>query len=242
MKLLNLGCGARTSARPEVINIDWSPYLWLKRNPLLRRIAPLLLRGEQLQRFKSISPNIMVHDLRKPLPFPNDSVDAVYHSHVLEHLDRAAAEPFLLEIKRVLRPGGIHRVVVPDFELLCRNYLNHIERAEADPAEAERHEQYIAAIIEQSVRREAFSTRNLPPARKWLMNKIFGDARRRGETHQWMYDRISLVALLTKLGFREPRICSFNVSAIPDWNSYGLDSNPDGTPAKKNSLYVEVLK
>lgn len=242
MKLLNLGCGARTCPRPEVINIDWSPYLWLNRNSVLRLGARLVLRGEQLQRFKAISSNILVHDLRKPLPFPNDSVDAVYHSHVLEHFDRTLAEVFLMEIKRVLRPGGIHRIVVPDFEQLCRNYLNHISIAETNHAEAQAHEQYIAAIIEQCVRREAFSTRTLPPIRKWFMNFVFGDARRRGETHQWMYDRISLIALLTRLGFREPQLHTFNTSAIPDWTSYGLDSNSDGTPAKKNSLYVEVRK
>jgi len=242
MKVLNLGCGARTCPRPEVINIDWSPYLWLKRNPVLRHVAPLVLRGEQLQRFKAVSTNILVHDLRKPLPFPNDSVDAVYHSHVLEHFDRDVAEVFLLEIKRVLRPGGIHRIVVPDFEKLCRSYIEHIGAAEADPAQAQVHEQYIANIIEQSVRREAFSTRNLPHARKRLLNLIFGDARRRGETHQWMYDRISLVTLLTRLGFRDPQICTADTSAIPNWNEYGLDRNPDRTPAKKNSLYVEVRK
>ncbi len=242
MKLLNLGCGARTCPRQEVINIDWSPYLWLKRNPVLRHVAPLVLRGEQLRRFKAISPNILVHDLRKPLPFSNDSVDAVYHSHVLEHFDREFVDGFLLEIKRVLRPGGIQRIVVPDFEQLCRHYINHISIAETNPKEAQSHEQYIAAIIEQSVRREAFSTRNLPPIQKRLLTLLFGDARRRGETHQWMYDRISIVTLLTRLGFRDPQICSFNTSAIPDWNSYGLDCNPDGTPAKKNSLYVEVRK
>ncbi len=242
MKLLNLGCGARTCPRPEVINVDWSPYLWLKRNPVLRRIAPLVLRGEQLRRFNAIGLNILVHDLRKPLPFPSESIDAVYHSHVLEHFDRDVAEAFLLEIKRVLRQGGIHRIVVPDFEKLCRNYLDHIAAAETDPIEAQVHESYIGAIIEQCVRREAFSTRNLPKVRRRLLNLLLGDARRRGETHQWMYDRISLVTLLSRLGFREPRICTFDTSGIPNWNEYGLDRNPDGTPAKKNSLYVEVRK
>ena len=242
MKLLNLGCGARTSARPEVINIDWSPYLWLKRNPVLRLLARCVLKGVQRQRFEAIGRNILVHDLRRGLPFADASVDAVYHSHVLEHIDRDRAESFLLEIKRVLRPEGIQRMVVPDFEKLCRDYLAHVSTAETDPAEAGTHERYIGAIIEQSVRRAAYSTRDLPPFRKRLENLVLGDARGRGETHQWMYDRLSLIAMLTRLGFRESQICRFDTSSIPNWNDYGLDRKADGGPDKKNSLYVEVRK
>jgi SAM-dependent methyltransferase len=189
-----------------------------------------------------VSQNILVHDLRRGLPFPDGSVDAVYHSHVLEHIDRDGAESFLIEIKRVLRPSGIQRLVVPDFEKLCRAYLAHVSTAESDPAEAGAHGGYIGAIIEQSVRRAAFSTLNLPPLRKRLENLILGDARRRGETHQWMYDRISLIALLTGLGFRDPQICQFDTSSIPNWNDYGLDRGADGGDYMKNSLYVEVRK
>jgi len=242
MKLLNLGCGARTSARPEIVNIDWSPYLWLKRNPVLRALARRVLKGVRLRRFEAIGQNILVHDLRRGLPFPDESVDAVYHSHILEHIDRDGAEPFLLEIKRVLRLGGVQRIVVPDFEKLCRDYLAQVSTAQADPALAGTHERYIGAIIEQSVRRAAYGTRDLPPLRKRLENLILGDARGRGETHQWMYDRISLVALLSRLGFRDPQICQFDTSSIPNWNDYGLDRGADGGAYIKNSLYLEVRK
>ncbi len=49
-----------------------------------------------------------------PLPFPDSSVDAVFHEHLLEHLPLTAALPFLQECRRVLRAGGILRVGVPD--------------------------------------------------------------------------------------------------------------------------------
>ena len=45
------------------------------------------------------------------LPFPDDSVDEVYCSHVLEHLWRW--EPVVLEVFRVLRPGGRFELKVP---------------------------------------------------------------------------------------------------------------------------------
>jgi hypothetical protein len=33
----------------------------------------------------------MVHDISRGLPFPPDTIDVVYHSHLFEHLDRSAA-------------------------------------------------------------------------------------------------------------------------------------------------------
>jgi hypothetical protein len=75
----------------------------------------------------------MDHDLSKGIPFESDSVDAVCHSHVLEHLDRPVAGAFLKETLRVLKPGGIYRIVVPDFEFLCREDVMHFDRRQCEP-------------------------------------------------------------------------------------------------------------
>lgn len=239
MRILNLGCGTKTSSSPDVTNIDWSVYLRFKKSRVLRTVTPLLISGERLERFRALADNIMVHDLAKGIPFDSGSVDVVYHSHLLEHLDRDVARQFLLEVKRVLAPGGIHRIVVPDLEHACREYISHIERCERDPSEAGSHEAYIASIIEQSVRREAFGTSQRARLRRRLENAIFGDARKRGETHQWMYDRMSLTALLSVLGYREPQRQSWNRSLIPNWSAYGLDMAAGGE-YKPHSLYVEA--
>lgn len=242
MKILNLGCGTKTSSSPEVINIDWSAYLRLKKNPILRVITPLFLKGERSERFTSLPSNIMVHDLSKGIPFGSNSVDAVYHSHLLEHLDRGTARRFLLEVKRVLKPGGIHRIVVPDLEKLCNDYLLHIAACEKDPSEAANHEKFIGAMIEQSVRREAYGTSQQPLLRRYSENLLLGDARRRGETHQWMYDRISLGELLISLGYENPQVHEYNTSQIPNWSEYGLDTDEFGGQYKPGSLYVEARK
>jgi len=106
VRLLNLGCGTKVSGHPDVVNIDWSIYLRLKRNPVLRRLTPMVVKGERLRRFASLPDNILVHNLANGIPFPDESVDAVYHSHLLEHLDREVAGRFLREVRRVLKPGG----------------------------------------------------------------------------------------------------------------------------------------
>jgi len=61
-------------------------------------------------------------DLRRPLPFPDDSAKAVFLEHVLEHIPLAGVMFVLGEAKRVLRPGGIIRVGVPDLGRYMKSY------------------------------------------------------------------------------------------------------------------------
>lgn len=107
MKLLNIGCGS--TFHPAWINLD----------------------------LHSDSPYVRAHDVRKPLPFPNDSIDAVYTAHMLEHLDRKAAESAVREMWRVLCPGGVVRVVVPDLAGIATAYLAALERAETNSVDGE---------------------------------------------------------------------------------------------------------
>ena len=55
-------------------------------------------------------------DLREcpRLPFADGSCSRVFSSHVLEHLDDRAVMHLLREIARVLAPGGVVRLSVPD--------------------------------------------------------------------------------------------------------------------------------
>lgn len=56
--------------------------------------------------------------------FADGSVDEIYASHVLEHLGYLEELPrALAEFRRVLKPGGVARISVPDFELLCRQVV-----------------------------------------------------------------------------------------------------------------------
>lgn len=60
------------------------------------------------------------------LPFAAGSVRYVFVSHMLEHLFFPRdVKPFLAEIRRVLAPDGIVRIVVPDIEQCIEAYVNH---------------------------------------------------------------------------------------------------------------------
>ncbi len=107
-RLVNVGCGR--TVHPAWVNIDLVPA----------------------------ASGVIKHNLCCGLPFADNEVDAVYHSHVLEHLGPEQGERMLRECYRVLRPGGILRIVVPDLEQIARLYLDYHERLgkeiRSDPA------------------------------------------------------------------------------------------------------------
>lgn len=125
--LLNLGCGGRR--HPGWTNADLTPA----------------------------GPDVLAVDLRRPLPFPDDAFDAVYSSHVLEHLTPFEARGFLHEIRRVLRPGGVVRIVVPDLEGIVRGYLRTLDEAAgaADERARWRHRWMTVELLDQMVRTQS---------------------------------------------------------------------------------------
>jgi predicted SAM-dependent methyltransferase len=66
-----------------------------------------------------------IWDLREPLPFPDHSVDAIFHEHLLEHLTYWQGVGLFRECRRLLRPGGVLRLGVPDFGRYATDYANH---------------------------------------------------------------------------------------------------------------------
>ena len=73
----------------------------------------------------------LLHDLTKPLPFPDDSVAEIYSSHVLEHFTYPTQLlPLLRECRRVLAPGGRFSSAVPNARRYLEAYFDpeHFDR------------------------------------------------------------------------------------------------------------------
>ena len=61
-------------------------------------------------------------DLRAGLPFRDECMDLIYSEHVLEHFTYREIIDLLHECYRVLAPGGMINIVVPDAEIYIRAY------------------------------------------------------------------------------------------------------------------------
>lgn len=66
-----------------------------------------------------VDPDI-VASMTDMTPVPDGSVDAVWSSHNLEHLDPHEAPVALREFLRVLKPGGTLLLTVPDLQAVAR--------------------------------------------------------------------------------------------------------------------------
>ena len=71
----------------------------------------------------------VVADIRNLKQWRDCSVDVVYMSHTLEHINyKSELQPCLRQIARILKPGGIFKCSVPDLAILCKMYLAELER------------------------------------------------------------------------------------------------------------------
>lgn len=179
------GCG--DSCPRGWLNFDVSTTLRLQRLPLIgslfRRGPVVFLRG------------VRYGDIVKGLPIADGSVDGIYASHVLEHPALADVEPALRNTFRLLKPGGIFRLVVPDLEVHARKYLAMIEGGEA------RANSWLMRAAYRGLERRP---RGIVAAARAL----FGYS-----AHLWMWDETSLHQALQRAGFTDIRRCKFNDGA-----------------------------
>lgn len=127
-------------------------------------------------------------DLFRPLPFHNDSVDIVYSEHFLEHIDYPdAAMKLLAECLRVLKPGGVFSVGVPDTEWPLLEYARVRQEGYFRTAKQQWHPSWCETDLEH-------------------INFHF----RQGGEHRFAYDFTTLEKALSRSGFINVRRREFN--------------------------------
>jgi hypothetical protein len=186
------GCGF--SAPDGWLNFDASPTLRFERS-LVGFLYPR--NGARFPR------GVRYGDIVRGLPIHEQSCRAVYCSHVLEHLaledcDRALANSF-----RYLEPGGVFRLVVPDFAAYIESYLQDLS------------DQSALVFMESSGLGRTRRSRGIEGLlRGWLGNS----------EHRWMWDERSMAARLRHHGFVNIRRATYGDS---DDARFAEVENPD---------------
>jgi SAM-dependent methyltransferase len=201
---LQLGCGP--GAVPAGwINLDGSWNALLAKYPLARRIIKTLQLLPAGLADVPWSSDVVFHDLRRPLPFPDQSFAAVYGSHILEHLYLDQARRLLAECLRVLQPGGVLRMVVPDVYALAEEY---VREGKINGQVKEQGEKLWADRLNE---RLGFRSPSAPSG-----NAIFRvySAWNDFHSHKWMYDSQSLLFYFQSAGFTQTNVMDYLQSGI----------------------------
>jgi predicted SAM-dependent methyltransferase len=162
---INIGCGSRPL--PGWVNLDAA-------------------RSDKID---------IVWDLRRGLPFPDESCAAIFGEHVIEHIPKAGAELILRECHRVLQPRGVVRLSTPDAGKFLRAYVNDREFL-ADP--------------------------RFPDSADTSMDRVNMMMREYGQ-HLWVYDIESICLALQKAGFTSTLEQKFGESTYPRMQGIDLE-------------------
>jgi SAM-dependent methyltransferase len=190
---INVGCGQTPT--PGWTNYDNSPRVRAARVPFVSSLVDRIgLLTTQQRAFVRVAHarDIRYANVVRHIPEPDHSVDALYTSHMVEHLDLDEAQRFLREARRVLIPGGVIRVAVP-------NVRYHVDR-------------YVADGDADGLLARLFLTRSRPKTwREKAAYLLVGDRQ-----HQWMYDGASLCRLLALGGFEAAQEMPAGTTTIAD--------------------------
>jgi predicted SAM-dependent methyltransferase len=129
-------------------------------------------------------------DLRNPLPFKEGDVDFIFNEHFFEHLTVEEGQVAMKDLMRVLKPGGVMRIAMPDLEWVVDNYL-HLD-------------------IKKDKTLKTFKL-DFVKTKAERLNMSF-----RWWGHQWLYDWEELVRRINEAGFDKVKRCRWGKSSHPD--------------------------
>jgi SAM-dependent methyltransferase len=136
---------------PEVLNVGSGPFLELAEvDARERRITVSDIDARAIESARALHGDRLagadVTEPGKPLPYAEGRFDLVVSMDVVEHLPEAALLPWLQEIFRVTKPGGLVFLTTPNY---ASNGLNLLERT----------------ALELIARAQGFSRKDLHPSK-----------------------------------------------------------------------------
>lgn len=188
---VQFGCGFSTA--DGWLNFDSSPTLRVERLPAVGpTVSRLLARNS-----KPFPESVQYGDILRGLPVAENSVAACYASHVLEHLSANDMRVALRNTLKILRPGGVFRLIVPDLESRAKVYLKDLESGASD-------------ANSRFMRATGLGLESRPAGLLGQIRLMLG-----GSQHLWMWDEPSMRAELERAGFVAIRRCKFGDASEP---------------------------
>lgn len=209
---LNIGCGPGGQLEGYV-NIDNFPSILLGKFSAIKKVLWALGIIDS-SKFVANWSGIIRCDVSKGIHYGNDSVDKIYSSHLLEHIPKNRGVFFIKECYRVLKRGGVMRLVVPDLFFHAEQYVETTRaliRREELPEDRSTHDNFLNTICGAYLKK-----------------------RRYGAEHYYMYDLPTLVSILKNSGFENIKKCEFKEGTDEELASF--DSRPN------ESMHLECFK
>lgn len=174
IKKLHIGCGM--NAPVDFENFDASPTLRFERFPIL---GALYTKNE-----KRFPKNVNYGNIVNGINVKNESFDACYCSHVLEHLSKEEFFVAINNIYKYLKKGGVFRLVMPDLHQYAKNYIENYDRGDPNSS--------IVFIAQTLLGVEELRRRSLLS----IIKNGLANSR-----HMWLWDDITTIAALKKVGY-----------------------------------------
>lgn len=183
-----LNIGSSTFVIKEYINLDNHIFLRFFRFFSFFSFAMNKGHKEYLNNFFKAkkTAKLLVHDCRKRLKFPDNSVDHILCSHFLEHIFPNEMEIVLDDFLRCLKPESTLHVIVPDINQYVKQYINESENESTKEIAADN-------LITSTI-----LTRNHRGSLRFRVLEFLGGS---GLNHRWMYDYHSMKKKLIDVGF-----------------------------------------
>lgn len=126
--IVKVNIGSGLTVAQEWINIDVSLNAFVSKWPsFLLKMLYKISEAKQSYSYKEyrniLKKNFFVHhNIEYGIPFPDNSIDYIYMSHVIEHMFKEKAEKLLMDAHRTLKKSGLIRIGVPDLEYAISLY------------------------------------------------------------------------------------------------------------------------
>lgn len=183
-RYVNVGCGWGVGESWE--NYDASPTLRFERLPLLGRLYTRNAnRFPETARYADISLGPIGDEA---------SADAIFCSHMLEHVPLEDMRESLNNMFRMLKSGGLFRMIVPDLAIRALAYTRSVGHPDA-----------AGKFIDDCL----FGVKSAEKSLVARVQAVYGNAR-----HLQMYDEAAMRREMERAGFVDIRRCAFGDSEL----------------------------